>query len=249
MKQINVVDTGKMIRIALKKAFPKTKFSVRLSSYSMGHSYTARWTDGPASCQVQPILDRFQTTHFDGMTDSTSYCHARILAAELVEIDGGYVFGSRNISPQLRAQVTRELELQCGISSDGNHNVRVPYQFHSHWEPSKTVSLERVAAGALAHDSHDGEWLSNLIDRMLSAVSLEETGTVPGDLLPEWVRSYKAEVIADNSGTWCANSLRFETHEQAQTYARDLACRWSLVREYRVTPCTDDITVRRGQVV
>ena len=47
--------------------------------------------------------------------------------------------------------------------------------------------------------------------------------------------SYKGEVIADNSGEWCGNGLRFETEDEARVYVEDLAMRWTLVRDYRVT--------------
>lgn len=47
---------------------------------------------------------------------------------------------------------------------------------------------------------------------------------------------YKAEVIADNSGKWVGNALQFKTREEAETYVRDLASRWTAVREWRVVP-------------
>jgi hypothetical protein len=53
-------------------------------------------------------------------------------------------------------------------------------------------------------------------------------------------RSFAAEVIADNSGTWCGNGLRFVTRDQAEAYARDLFSRWTLVREWRVVESTDE---------
>jgi len=46
--------------------------------------------------------------------------------------------------------------------------------------------------------------------------------------------SFKAEVIADNSGQWCGNALRFATRGEAEQYADDLSYRWTLVRESRV---------------
>jgi hypothetical protein len=42
------------------------------------------------------------------------------------------------------------------------------------------------------------------------------------------------EVIADNSGQWCGNGIRFATHDDAAAYAKGLAWRWTLVREWRV---------------
>jgi len=42
------------------------------------------------------------------------------------------------------------------------------------------------------------------------------------------------EVIADNSGTWAGNALRFDTVEEGKAYGADLASRWTLVRDWRV---------------
>jgi len=53
--------------------------------------------------------------------------------------------------------------------------------------------------------------------------------------------SWKPEVIADNSGKWCGNALRFATAEEAQSNARDLANRWMLVREWRVVESDDPV--------
>jgi hypothetical protein len=41
---------------------------------------------------------------------------------------------------------------------------------------------------------------------------------------------YRVEVIADNSGEWCGNALRFDTADEARAYALDLSSRWMLVR-------------------
>ena len=53
--------------------------------------------------------------------------------------------------------------------------------------------------------------------------------------------SWKAEVIADNSGTWAGNGLRFASKEEAERYVSDLAWRWTDVRETRVVECEDPV--------
>lgn len=55
-------------------------------------------------------------------------------------------------------------------------------------------------------------------------------------------QSFKAEVIADSSGTWCGNALRFATEAEAEAYVRDLSCRWFAVRETRVVPSDEPVT-------
>lgn len=47
---------------------------------------------------------------------------------------------------------------------------------------------------------------------------------------------WKVDVIADNSGQWTANGLRFADQGDAELYGELLAKRWTLVREWRVTP-------------
>jgi hypothetical protein len=54
--------------------------------------------------------------------------------------------------------------------------------------------------------------------------------------------SYAAQVIADDSGKWSGNALRFETEEEAEGYVEDLAGRWMLVRETRVVESDDPVT-------
>jgi hypothetical protein len=60
----------------------------------------------------------------------------------------------------------------------------------------------------------------------------------------EKVMSFKAEVIADSSGKWCSNGLRFATREEAEAYGLDLSLRWTAVRDYRVVESEDPVTQR-----
>jgi hypothetical protein len=53
--------------------------------------------------------------------------------------------------------------------------------------------------------------------------------------------SWKPEVIADSSGEWCGNGLRFATKQEAEDNVRDLEMRWYLVRETRVVESDDPV--------
>lgn len=70
---LSVVDTAKLVRKALKRAFPLTKFSVRSDSYSMGAAIDVGWTDGPTAAQVEAITNPFRGAGFDGMIDLKTY--------------------------------------------------------------------------------------------------------------------------------------------------------------------------------
>jgi hypothetical protein len=53
--------------------------------------------------------------------------------------------------------------------------------------------------------------------------------------------SFKPEVIADSSGKWCGNALRFATHEEAEANVRALMMRWFAVHETRVVESDDPV--------
>ena len=48
------------------------------------------------------------------------------------------------------------------------------------------------------------------------------------------MRSWKAEVVADSTGKWNGNALRFATQDEAAAYAKDLMSRWTSVQLWRV---------------
>lgn len=54
--------------------------------------------------------------------------------------------------------------------------------------------------------------------------------------------SFAAEVVADSSGEFCGNSVRFATREEAEGYVADLAWRWTLVSDTRVVESSDPVT-------
>jgi len=56
--------------------------------------------------------------------------------------------------------------------------------------------------------------------------------------------SWRPEVIADNSGKWVPNSLRFATKEEAEANVQDLSMRWLSVQQTRVVECDDPVNYR-----
>jgi Large polyvalent protein associated domain 29 len=66
---LSCAETAKLIRAALKKAFPGVKFSVRSSVYSMGASIRVGWTDGPSTKAVESVTAAYAGGGFDGMID------------------------------------------------------------------------------------------------------------------------------------------------------------------------------------
>ena len=70
---ISAKETGALIRSALRKSFPATRFQVRMSRGTGYGTFYINWTDGPTKKQVEATIGRFEGASFNGMTDSTEY--------------------------------------------------------------------------------------------------------------------------------------------------------------------------------
>jgi len=98
MKQyLSCADTAKLVRAALKEAFPGVKFSVKSSVYAGGASITVSYIDGPSSSQVKGIVGVFEGSYFCGMTDykGTNYS---ALDGNPVSFGADYIFVNRTFS-------------------------------------------------------------------------------------------------------------------------------------------------------
>ena len=87
LADVSAHDTARMIRIALKREFPKLParfFSVR----SDHNSIRVSWTDGPTAAEVDAIVKRFAGASFDGMTDSTNYLDAVLTEQDVFDLRG-----------------------------------------------------------------------------------------------------------------------------------------------------------------
>ena len=68
-KYLSCAETAKLVRAALKKAFPGVKFSVRSHVYSGGASINVGWVDGPKTKAVEAVAGAYSGGGFDGMID------------------------------------------------------------------------------------------------------------------------------------------------------------------------------------
>lgn len=137
---LSCVETAKLVRQALKKAFPGAKFSVRSHTYSGGASIDVSYTDGPTTKEVDAVIGKFGGGGFDGMIDMKySYDHwlmpdgsAQVAYspgtegsrgsvpgiitdppspnARLVHFGADYVFSHRSVSDEWREEVLEEFE-------------------------------------------------------------------------------------------------------------------------------------------
>src|SRR5688572_13905549 len=66
VRYLSCAETAKLVRVALKAAFPGVRFSVRSDNYAGGASMRVRWFDGPAAPQVEAVAKDYQGGDFDG---------------------------------------------------------------------------------------------------------------------------------------------------------------------------------------
>ena len=76
---ISCADTAKLIRVALRREFPDTKFGVRSKTYSGGASIDIKWTDGPTRKAVEAVAKSYAGGDFDGMIDLKYYTDAWLM--------------------------------------------------------------------------------------------------------------------------------------------------------------------------
>lgn len=185
MRSYSLTETAKLIREALKAAFPKTKFAVRSKSYSGGCSITARWTDGPTQKQVDVILKGFERCGFDGMQDLKTYNGPSEYAGQLCEFGADYVFGARDNSEamlrKVAAWVAKEtgeaIEIEPEYMSKGGYRVSAQVK-DSRLVPFTTYTRDDGRVG-IAHNSHRDENLAQLVYSAMHQTSEEEAAASP----------------------------------------------------------------------
>lgn len=122
---INAVDTAKLVRQALKEAFPGVKFSVRTDT-----SIRIRWTDGPNEDQVKDVVNCFRGGYFDGMYDYAGSMYAMFDGVE-TRFGCDYLFYNRDYSDSMTQRaidaVYRRLEanfIDAGMDKPTVHDFK-----------------------------------------------------------------------------------------------------------------------------
>ena len=106
IRYIDVVDVAKLVRQALKLAYPATKFRVRSSRHGTdrcggwGASVYVIWFVGPTQGEVRGLVQQYEGSRFDGIGDplipvshwlradgTTLIRHARHVSPDQPEID------------------------------------------------------------------------------------------------------------------------------------------------------------------
>lgn len=125
IEHMTCANTAKLLRTALRRGFPTTKFSVRSHTYSMGASIDVVWTDGPFQRDVQRVCNRYTGASFDSSEDLKEH-HDTLLSApdgtvQVVHFGADFVFAKRELSDTYREQLRQLASDRIGdeITGDG----------------------------------------------------------------------------------------------------------------------------------
>lgn len=146
---LTVAETAKLLRKALKEAFPTTKFGVRSHSYSMGASITITYTDGPAEDAVKEIARQFEGAEFDGMIDLKSYKRSQYNGKE-VQFGADYVFVERELSEEIKQKLAQKLAEENGLEFKGDlgESFELGNRFDNFativWRFSRDLSIKEI---------------------------------------------------------------------------------------------------------
>ena len=103
--------TAKVIKKRLTALYPKVKFSVTSSIFSMGDSVDIRWTDGPPADDVSAITHQYQQGSYDSMQEMYNY---EAIDASLGCDGAKYVQCHREISAGYKAMLHAKAEEKYG---------------------------------------------------------------------------------------------------------------------------------------
>jgi len=154
---LDAAEVARLVRAALRRAFPADRFSVRLRRGAGGSSIRASWTDGPPAGSVEAVIGPYAGGRFDAMvdlayrvehwlepdgratlayspgTEGSRGSHPGALAdppspdARLVRFGADHVFAVRDLSAAFREAIEAELLEQWGSEANWIEQHRDAY--------------------------------------------------------------------------------------------------------------------------
>lgn len=175
---LSCAETAKLVRAALKRAFPTTKFSVRSDVYSGGASIDIGWTDGPRRERVEEIAKRFEGADFDGMIDlKTSRQHYLTDAGDVTLAHATGTEGSRGVIPGYDNPTPPPAARRVHFGADFIFcQRRLSNEADRTAQAIEIIRDRCVTTGTPPHDQFGNQWVEDLARRMVSALHFPEMG-------------------------------------------------------------------------
>lgn len=163
---VSVADTAKLVRHALKEAFPHTTFYVRSRSYSGGASIDIDWMDGPTPHMVDAVVNRYKGASFDGMQDLMHY-HDGEIDGRRVHFMADFIQVHREYSPAFLSRIAARVCRTYGLPLTGPDGEAMVIE-RVWWRAGKPTGTTRGEIATWASsawlESHHC-WFSDLIHR------------------------------------------------------------------------------------
>ena len=172
---ISVTETAKLVRAALKKQFPTIKFSVRSDRYAGGASIDVRWTDGPTTAQVDPIIKAYEGGDFDGSIDmATSQSHYLFEDGSTVLAHARGTEGSMGRIPEVDNRLAGMQEVR--FMADFVFSRRDVTNFVPKCTMAEAMIRRRcICDGEAPTDRFGGHWVQNLATALVYGHAEDET--------------------------------------------------------------------------
>lgn len=104
-------EVAQTIRKELKKKFPSIKFSVRSESFAGGNSIDIDYINGVPADDIRKIVNKYESGHFDGMTDCYNYHPGRDYPT------AKFVMVNRRITEDIREKTKKDIAEKYGIKN------------------------------------------------------------------------------------------------------------------------------------
>lgn len=171
---LSVVETAKLVRKRLALKFPGIKFSVRSESYSGGASIHIRWTDGPATRLVEPVVRQFRGSDFDGMIDLKVYAQSWLLPDGTAEL--AYQPGPTGSLSEVVTDAPHPNAILVHFGAD--HVFCNRHQTNWEQQEAEAASIIRKechCTGEPPNDQFGNQWVRNLASNVVWSRSEDET--------------------------------------------------------------------------
>jgi hypothetical protein len=184
--------TAKLVRGALKRAFPGVKFSVRSHVYSGGASIDVRYTDGPTKAAVEAITSQFAGGGFDGMIDMAfHYNHWLLPDGSAVIYSSPGTSGSMGVYSPIEPQPSPESGAR--LVSFGANYIFVERDLSTGAQEVILAGLKRVNR-QLAEATLADPWSEDYADVYIPSVDPERSGRIISGSVHQLVATAAVEV-------------------------------------------------------
>lgn len=183
-------EVAKLIREALKREFPNTKFSVNSKVYSGGSSIRVNYIDGEQQDRVQKVADSFRGSDFDGMQDMKVSRDSMPVYWEgkwyLGRMGADYVFVDRDYSPNYSYELASDIDLNA------NPNPTLQEQMENFFTKSRTGNRGDV----LSRIERDDEYEFNIRANSLNEYNFDKPLTNQGvTFTREFLPNYEEKIV------------------------------------------------------